>query len=417
MSTNAMADSTSASPRAAARLPLASLLALAAAGFLTMLTETVPAGLLPSIGDGLGVSDGRAGQLLTVYAVGSVLGAIPLTALTRGLPRRTVLLATIVVIGAVNGVTAASPSYEATAALRLAGGLAAGVQWAMIAGYAMRLVDDRLKGRALAISMAGVPMALAFGVPLGAGLGDLLGWRLVFAIIAVAALAVGVWVRWQVAPFAGERAGQRTSVRRVLAQRALVVVLAGAFAFELGHMTLYTYIAPFLGRAGLGGNVGAVLLVFGIAAILGLWAAGALADRHLRVVLLGTLGLFSACMLSLGAAGTSAPAAIVAIAFWGVALGAAPTAFQAICATVARRASDVAQSLLVTALNAGMAAGSAAGGLALGTGGPATLPWVSFAIFAAALLLLICARTGAAVRPSAPPHRHPIGPQEARVHD
>ncbi|MCZ4103030.1 MFS transporter, partial [Streptomyces sp. H39-C1] len=105
------------------RLPLGALLALATAGFLTMLTETVPAGLLPRVGEGLHVSDSAAGQLLTIYAAGSVVAAIPLTALMRGLPRRPVLVSTVLVVAVVNLLTAFSSSYELTLAVRAVGGM------------------------------------------------------------------------------------------------------------------------------------------------------------------------------------------------------------------------------------------------------------------------------------------------------
>lgn len=94
-----------------------------------MLTETVPAGLLSSIGSGLGVSSARPGQLLTVYSVGSMLAAIPLTALTRRLPRRPLLLATILAVAVVNLITMLSGAYDLTLVARLIAGAGAGVQW------------------------------------------------------------------------------------------------------------------------------------------------------------------------------------------------------------------------------------------------------------------------------------------------
>jgi len=362
-----------------------------------MLTETVPAGVLPSISNALEVSDAQSGQLLTVYAVGSLLGAIPLTAATRGRARRPLLIATILVIGAGNIITATSASYALTFCVRLVAGMAAGVQWAMIAGYAMRLVDEQTRGRAIAIAMAGVPLALALGVPMGTALADLLGWRLVFAAMAAAAVGVVLWTRWSVTPFAGEAVHQRVSVRGVAGQAVIAVVLATAFAFEVGHMLLYTYIAPFLEDSGLGGDVGALLLVFGVSAVVGLWLAGMLIDRHRRAVLLTTLAVFSAVMLLLGALSSSVVITVAGIGLWGGALGAAPTAFQAVTAAVAGSSIDVAQSLLVTALNGGMAAGAAIGGVALAAGGPGSLPWLSFIIFTCALVTAMVAGTGAKV--------------------
>ena len=224
----------------------AGLLALAVAGFVTVLTETVPAGLLPQISNGLDVSQAATGQLVTVYAAGSMLAAIPLTALTRRWPRRPVLLATVLSVVAANAATAASPWFAFTFTGRLIAGLGAGLQWAMIAGYAMRMVPELSKGRALAISMSGVPVALAVGVPLGTALGTSIGWRSTFAVMAALGLIVTIWARAALPLIAGEAAHERVPVKRVLMQPGITILMLVAFAFEVGHMNMYTYIAPFL---------------------------------------------------------------------------------------------------------------------------------------------------------------------------
>ncbi len=400
--TSAQAADTAQAPERG-RFPLSGLLALAATGFLTVLTETIPAGLLPQIGAGLAESPGRAGQLLSIYAAGSVLAAIPLTALTRGVPRRRLLLITIVTVAAVNVLTATSSVFALTMAGRLLAGMAAGIQWAMIAGYAMRLVEEQVKGRALAISMAGVPLALAFGVPLGTLSADcdrlkwprcdgLLGWRTIFAAVAVLSVAAAGWVFVAVPDVAGEPARERVPLRRVVRGPGLAAVLLAAFAFELGHMSVFTYVAPVLARAGLGYRVGAVLLVFGVSAMAGLWATGLLIDRHLRALALGSLALFALVMATLAVTGTAPVIVVLATAVWGFTLGGAPTIFQTASAGAAGGSVDVAQSMLVTVLNAGMAAGSLTGGIALSSLGVRALPWVGLVIFAAALVVVSGAR-------------------------
>lgn len=399
--------------------PLVGLLALATAAFLTMLTETVPAGLLVEISAGLDVSEGQAGQLLTVYTGGAMLAAIPLVAATRGLARRPVLLATIVMVAVANIATAVSSSYEVLLVARLIGGAAAGMQWAMIARYAMRMVAEASKGRALAVSMAGVPLALAFGLPLGTFVGNLIGWRYTFAGMAALAILVMVWVLVTIPRFPGEPAQDRIPVLRVLTLPGIAAILVAAFAFEVGHMNLYTYVAPFLGRAGLGDYIGAVLLVFGVAAIAGLWTAGVLIDKNLRAVVLGSLAIFAVCMLAFGVAGLNPKVVIGTAALWGFTLGMAPTMFQAALAKAAGPATDVAQSMLVTVLNAGMSGGALTGGIALESAGVGSLAWISFAIFAAALLLAILARRNAfpppRLRPRGEHGEHLVNPTHGPV--
>ncbi|MFG2793498.1 MFS transporter [Streptomyces sp. NPDC048419] len=371
------------------RLPWAGLLALAVAGFVTVLTETVPAGLLPQISDGLDVSQATAGQLVTVYAAGSMLAAIPLTALTRRWPRRPVLLATVLSVVAANAVTAASPWFALTFTGRLIAGLGAGLQWAMIAGYAMRMVPEASKGRALAVSMGGVPVALAIGVPVGTALGTGIGWRSTFAVMAAIGFVVIAWARAALPPIGADAAHERVPVKSVLMQPGIAMLMLIAFAFEVGHMNMYTYIASFLSSSGLEDRVDVVLFVFGIAAITGLWLTGLFIDRHLRAVVLTAFAAFVGAMTLLATLGSSPVTTFLAVAVWGMALGAAPTMLQAASARSAGSAMEIAQSMLVTMLNAGMAAGPLLGGALYAAHGTGPLPWVSLGVFAAVLVLAV----------------------------
>lgn len=153
------------------RLPLSPLLALAMTGFTAIMAETLPAGLLPQIAEGMAVSPAMAGQLVTAYAAGSLLAAIPLTSATQGWRRKPTLLCAIVGLLVFNTATAMAGSYWLALAARLLAGVAAGLAWGIIAGYARRMVADPLKGRALAIAMVGTPIALSLGVAL---------WGLIF---------------------------------------------------------------------------------------------------------------------------------------------------------------------------------------------------------------------------------------------
>ncbi|PYE22067.1 MFS transporter, partial [Rhizobium sp. PP-CC-3A-592] len=157
------------------RLPVAGLLALAMTGFICILTETLPAGLLPQITEGLGVSPSLAGQMVTVYALGSLLAAIPLTIATSSWRRRTVLLSTIIGFLIFNSVTAISSNYTLTLVARFFAGVAAGLAWSLLAGYARRMVPSHQQGKAMAIAMVGTPIALSLGVPMGTWLGAQVG--------------------------------------------------------------------------------------------------------------------------------------------------------------------------------------------------------------------------------------------------
>ncbi|KAA9151321.1 MFS transporter, partial [Delftia sp. BR1] len=169
------------------RLPVASLLALAMAAFITILTEALPAGLLPQMAQGLAVTEAWVGQTVTLYAIGSLVAAIPLTAATQGMRRRPLLLAAIAGFVVANTVTALSTHFALTLVARFLAGVSAGLLWALLAGYAARMVPGHLKGRAIAIAMVGTPLALSLGVPAGTVLGQWVGWRLCFGLMSVLA--------------------------------------------------------------------------------------------------------------------------------------------------------------------------------------------------------------------------------------
>lgn len=373
-------------------LPLGKLLALALAGFITIMTETVPAGLLPQIGLGLGVSEALAGQLVTLFAAGSVLAAIPLIAATRGWNRRPLLLLAIGGLCLFNVVTALSTDYALTLAARFGGGMAAGLLWGLLAGYARRMVASRQQGRALAVVGAGQPLALCLGVPAGAWLGSLMDWRGVFWLMAVVALALVIWVRAAVPDFAGQAARRRLPIARTLMLPGIRPILFVLFTWILAHNVLYTYIAPYLIHQGRPASVDTVLLVFGASAVAGLLLTGMLVDRCLRLLTLLSLALFALTASALGLAGANPAILMAGVALWGLTFGGAPTLLQTALADTAGEHSDVAQSMLVTIFNLGIACGGLLGGALLDSIGAGSFAWTVTTLALVALLVAWSAR-------------------------
>ena len=348
-------------------LPLAALLALAMAGFLTILTETLPAGLLLPIAASLSVSESMVGQMVTIYAIGSLVAAIPLVTLTQSWRRRPLLLLAISGFAVANSVTSFSSHYGAIMAGRLVAGVSAGVLWALLAGYAARMVPPHQKGRAIAVAMVGTPLALALGVPLATFIGKLIGWRLCFAAMSALALLLMLWVWRKVPDVAGQAAGARRSLGSVLALAGVRPVLWMVLVFVLAHNILYTYIAPLLAGAGLAERIDVVLLVFGVSALAGIWITGVLIDRHLRALTIASHLVFAiaALLLVLVPAQPAPVMMYLAVALWGAAFGGVPTLFQTALDNAAGAAADVAQSMLVTAWNLAIAGGGLVGGLLL----------------------------------------------------
>ncbi|WP_063914076.1 MFS transporter [Pseudomonas sp. p21] len=379
---------TSSAPLLAAsseRLPLSGLLALAMTGFIAILSETLPAGLLDQIADGMHISQAMAGQWVTAYALGSLLTAIPLVTLTQGWYRRRALLLAIVGFVLFNGLTALSTSNTVTLVLRFFTGAAAGLAWGLIAGHARRMVPVALQGRAMAVAMLGQPIALSLGLPIATWLGAGLGWRATFVVVTVVALLLVAWVLRSVPDYPGHAAGKRPAALQVLRTPGVVIVLLVILSWILGHNVLYTYIVPLLAAAGMAADIGLVLMVFGLAALAGIGLVGLLVDRYLRSLVLLSLAGFALATLVLGQA--SSWAMYLSIALWGVTYGGAPTLLQTACADAAGEGGDVAQSMLVTVWNSAIALGGIIGGLLLSGAGVEWFGGVVLGLIALAWLL------------------------------
>ncbi|RZS41122.1 putative MFS family arabinose efflux permease [Herbihabitans rhizosphaerae] len=373
-------------------LPLPALTALTLSAFITVLTESLPAGVLPAMSADLGVSQSAVGQLVTVYAIGTMLTAIPLSSITATWRRRRLLLAGVAGFAVANTVTALSDSYTLTLAARFVGGMAAGLVWSLLAGYARRMAPEHVRGRAVAIAMSGIPLALALGIPAGTFLGEALGWRVTFTVMSVIAVALLAWITAIVPDYPGQPRDARASVARTIAIPGVPTVLLVTLMIVLAQNVLYTYVAPFAETAGLGGSVDALLLTFGIASVVSIVIVGSYIDHRLRALTVAATALIAAATTLMAVSSGSTALVYVAVALWGVGWGGVPTLTQSALAEAADAdgdAGDLAQAILVTLWNAATAAGGALGGLLLDGFGAGLLPWAVPILVVPALVVVI----------------------------
>lgn len=155
--------------------------------------------------------------------------------------------------------------------------------------------------------------------------------------------------------------------------------------FVLAHNILYTNIAPFLAPLGLSGRVDVALLIFGLASLVSIVLTGLLVDRHLRALTITASVLFAAATFALGVLSGTPALVYLSAVIWGLGFGGAATLLQTASAEAAWAAGDVAQSLIVTCWNSGIAAGAAVGGVLLTAAGTASLPWWTLALVLVAL--------------------------------
>ncbi|SFL18230.1 MFS transporter [Streptomyces pini] len=371
------------------KLPLSPLLALCTAAFMGILTEALPAGVLPEMARDLSVSESAAGQTLTIYAIATGLSAIPMSVATATWRRKRLLLLAVTTFAVANVVTALSSSYALTMVFRLAAGVAAAVVWAELVGYARRLAPPHLQGRAIAITMAGIPLALSLGIPLGTFLGELFGWRLTFGLVTVVSVLLLGWVSVSVPDYPGQQAGKRAPILQALKLPGVAAVLFVVAAYVLAHNILYTYIATFLDEYDMTASRDVVLLVFGIASMVSIFITGALVDRRLRALTIGSTVLFLVAAGMLAVLADNTAAVYLAMVLWGLGWGGVATLLQT---AVTDAGGDRGQALLVTTWNSFMAGGGAVGGILLDGLGPTSFPWSVLLLLAPVLLVVVGAR-------------------------
>lgn len=363
-------------------------LCLGVIGFVA--AELLPVSLLTPIAADLDVTEGMAGQTVTATAVVALIASLFVASAIRGLDRRLVLLGFTVLLVTSNLLAAFSTSYAMLMAARVLLGLGLGGFWSMTAATSMRLVPDTQVPRALAIIFGGVSVATVIAAPVGAFLGDIIGWRGVF--LATAAISAVALV-WQVLILPSMAPTSQSSVATLfkLFRRPQVGlgILACLMVFG-GHFAFFTYLRPFLETVTLVdvNTISIMLFGFGLATVVGTSVSGSLIARSLRATL-GlvplTLGLLAIAMILFGQHAWAAGAIVVA---WGFANGTVPVAWTT---WVTRTVPDEAESaggLQVAAIQLAITAGAGIGGLLFDTSGPYGSLMGSAAILIAAACLV-----------------------------
>ncbi|WP_210495410.1 Cmx/CmrA family chloramphenicol efflux MFS transporter [Patulibacter sp. SYSU D01012] len=370
-------------------------------------SEFMLAGLVSAIADSLDVSIARAGLMTSAFAVGMVVGAPLMALLSWRWPRRRALVAFLALFVAVHVVAALTTSFALLVATRVLGALANAGFLAVAIATVTGLVAPGAKGRALAVLLGGVTVACVVGVPAGALLGELWGWRAAFWAVALVSLPAIAATLWSVptadataAPPPPTRAGHEL---RALRRPRLLVALALGALVNGATFCSYTYLEPLLtGVAGVAPRwAPAMLGLFGLGAFVGVRASGRWADTRPRPLLLG-----GGVALALGWAALAALAAIAPLAIaLTFALGALSFAVGSTLITrvlyAAEDAPTLGGSLGTAALNVGAAIGPWLGCRAMDAGlGATAAPWVSAALVALALATAAAGRAAASRSPA-----------------
>jgi DHA1 family inner membrane transport protein len=372
-------------------MPVA-LWALAVGAFGIGTTEFVIMGLLPQVGADLGVSLSSAGLLVTGYALGVTLGAPPVAILTTRLPRKTLLLALMVIFTLGNLACALAPGYGTLMAARVLTSLAHGAFFGVGSVVATSLVRADKQASAIALMFTGLTLANVLGVPFGTWLGQAWGWRATFWAVT----AVGVAAFAAIALLVPASRGQHQSdLRGELRALGRPQVLLGFLMTVLGFggvFTAFTYIAPLLTElAGFSpAAVSPILLLFGAGLVAGNTWGGKLADRALMPTLLGSLALLAAVLALFAFTVHHSIAAVITVGLLGAAAFATVPPLQMRVLEKAGGAPNLASAFNIAAFNLGNAAGAWLGGMTIDHGpGLAATPLAAAAVTGAGLLVAL----------------------------
>jgi DHA1 family inner membrane transport protein len=347
-----------------------SLVALSAAAFLFVTTETLPIGLLQPIGADLKVSDSAIGLLVTYYGLVVVFTSLPLTQLTRSMPRRTLLSVLLAVFVVSTIASAVVDTYPLLLCARLVTAASQALFWSVVVSTAAGLFRPEIRGRVLALLFAGSSLAAVVGVPAGTWLGQQMGWRAAFVGVAAAALltmiAVAVLLPNAQPGWDEDARGPEADVRRyVLLIVVISLVVTGAFTF-------FTYVSPFLTDAVLlsPAMVTAALFLRGVAGLVGVIVGGALVDRRPSIAIALPVGVQAAALLGLRAFAGNPAVALALVALTGLAFAALTTALATRVLAVAPGNVALAASGVSTAVNVGITLGALFGSSLLPAFGP-----------------------------------------------
>ncbi|MGZ4662540.1 MAG: MFS transporter [Arthrobacter sp.] len=375
-------------------MPWGGLLVLAATAFTAVTTELLPSGLLPQISRDLGVDESAVGSLTAAYAAVIVFTALPLSKfLTGRVPRKVLLIATILTFALSNVLLALSPTLALAVAARLLGGVAHGILWSAMAPYVARIVQAPAMGKAMAIVFSGTSLALAIGAPIGTMMGSVLSWRTSFLVLAGMAAVLGLLAVMLLPAVPSDARNSGASVRKAITQPGVVAVATAWPLLLLAHFALFTYIAPFIRALGLPENAtGISLSVVGATGLVGIWIAGLTADSYPRRALLVTVTVLVTTFAVLPIFGGTCAGDLVMMALWGTSFGAIGIYNQAAILRAGGERRDAANGLTVVAIQVGIAIGAGYGALALTAVGALLVPLAAAIPAAAALAITLASR-------------------------
>lgn len=356
--------------------------------FALVASEFMPVSLLTPVATDFGISEGMAGQAISVSGAFAVLTSLSISALAGRTSRKTLLLWMTGLMFLSGPIIALAPNYATYMAGRVLIGVAIGGFWSMSAATAMRLVPAPQVPRALAIFNGGNALATVVAAPLGSYLGSTIGWRGAFFCLAPVALLAFVW-QWISLPVmkTEERAAGSGNVFKLLKNPLVALGMAAVGIFFMGQFTLFTYLRPFLEtvtRVDVS-TLSLILLTMGVAGFIGTTLIGAFLKLSFYGTLIAIPLLMAMIAALLIAFGGWVAAVVALLGVWGLVATAAPVGWWSWVARTMPEDSEAGGGLMVAVVQLAIGLGSTVGGLLFDMNG------YQSTFVASAVLLLISA--------------------------
>ncbi|MBM3346981.1 MAG: MFS transporter [Betaproteobacteria bacterium] len=365
--------------------------ALAFGSFAMATGMMVITGMLVEMADDLGLPVTVAGQLIAAAPLVLAVASPTLALITSRLSRRTLLIWGGLICAASHFLAAMSGSFTMLVMARALTGLGAACFMPQTPATAVMLSPPNRGGRTLALVFIGYGVANSVGLPVGAWLGEAIGWRPTLAILGGLCLAVTAWV-WLVLPAKISQSRLNAGAILELARdRAIVSTIAVGFLQSLAQFTVFAYIAPAV-RESIGGGatlVAVLLAVFGVSGIIGSTVSSRFADRLGPVRMCAiSIAIMVASFLVWSLSRGSEPLTCLAMVLWGFGCFPITSAIPVRLIALNPALASASISFNNTASFGGAAIGTVLGAAMIGAAGYGSLGWVGNAIFIAALRML-----------------------------